>query len=174
MEFDTAWIAASGLTGEIDELGAAQAAGRALLVYIGVLTLIRLGKKRFLGRGTAFDVIIAVVIGSIAGRAIVGGAPVGPALAAVGTLIVLHWIFSLAAMHWSWFGFLVKGRSRVLVRDGVVDDAALRAEHLSRHDLEEDLRGSGLESLDDVVSARIERDGKFSVIAKESARRSRG
>ena len=161
------WAELLGLGEPAQQMSALQAAARAALIYIAVLALIRLGKKRFLGRGTAFDVIIAVVIGSVAGRAIVGGAPIGASLAAVATLIALHWLFSLAAMHSRWFGFLVKGRNRVLVRDGVIDHRAMTAEHLSLHDLQEDMREKGLEDLDRVATARIERDGKFSLIVRD-------
>jgi len=170
MDFGRLWTSALGLGEKAEQMTALQAGLRAALIYIAVLALIRLGKKRFLGRGTAFDVIIAVVIGSIAGRAIVGGAPVGPSLVAVAVLIALHWIFSLFAMHSRGFGFLVKGRDRVLVRDGVIDHRAMRDEHLSVHDLEEDMREKGLKDLGQIADARIERDGKFSVIERDGRR----
>jgi uncharacterized membrane protein YcaP (DUF421 family) len=166
MSLDEIWTAAFGVSGGGAQVDAWQAAARAGLLYVATLTLIRLGKKRFLGRGTPFDVVIAIVIGSIAARAIIGGSPILPSLAAIATLIALHWLFSLGAMRSRAIGLLVKGRNRVLVCDGVIDEAALRDEHLTMHDLEEDLRERGYDSLDRIAMVRIERNGKLSFVEK--------
>lgn len=161
------WASALGLS-EPESLGAiGRAAARAAIIYIATLAIIRLGKKRFLGRGSPFDVIVAFVVGSVAGRAILGEAPLLPALAAVAVLMALHWFFSWASMRWHWAGLIVKGHDRILVRDGAVDADAMRIEHLSNRDLEEGLREAGLTNLANVESARLERDGRMSVILKK-------
>lgn len=167
MEWHQGLAVLLGLGSGAGTIDAGQAAARAALIYVAVLGLIRLGKKRFLGRGTPFDVVIAVMIGSIAARAIVGGSPILPSLAAMAMLIALHWLFSWGAMRSRAIGFLVKGRNRVLVRDGVIDWDAMAREHLSVHDLEEDLRERGLDSLDRIAMVRIERNGRLSFIEKE-------
>lgn len=167
MDWNQGWAALLGLGGGAGNIDMGQAAARAALVYVAALALIRLGKKRFLGRGTPFDVVIAVVIGSIAARAIVGGSPILPSLAAMAMLIALHWLFSWGAMRSRTIGFLVKGRNRVLVRDGVIDWDAMCREHLSVHDLEEDLREHGFGSLDGIETVRIERNGRLSFVEKQ-------
>jgi uncharacterized membrane protein YcaP (DUF421 family) len=88
---------------------------RGVLVYLAMVMLVRIGKKRFLGAATAFDVILGFMIGSIASRAITGNAPFAPALAATGALIFLHWLFSALAMRWHPFGTLIKGHTDVLI-----------------------------------------------------------
>jgi hypothetical protein len=55
---------------------------RAVVVYVVTVIIVRLGKKRFMGKGTAFDVILGIMLGSIVSRAITGNAPFFPALAA--------------------------------------------------------------------------------------------
>ena len=166
MRLDDLWTAAFGVSGGAAHIDPWQAGARAALLYVATLALIRLGKKRFLGRGTPFDVVIAIVIGSIAARAIIGGSPILPSLAAIATLIALHWLFSLGAMRSRAIGQLVKGRNRVLVCNGVLDEAAMRDEHLTMHDLEEDLRERGYDSLDRIAMVRIERNGKLSFVEK--------
>jgi len=166
MSLHQIWTATFGTSSEAAQIDVWQAAARAGLLYVATLTLIRLGKKRFLGRGTPFDVVIAIVIGSLAARAIIGGSAILPSLVAIATLIAMHWLFSLGAMRSRAIGRLVKGRNRVLVCDGVIDEAALRAEHLTMHDLEEDLRERGYESLDQIAMVRIERNGKLSFVEK--------
>ena len=79
-----------GLGLEGKELGALQMGSRAILVYAVTLIIVRLGKKRFMGRASAFDVIIGVVLGSVVSRAITGTSPLVPALAAAAVLVIMH------------------------------------------------------------------------------------
>ena len=137
---------------------------RAAVVYLMTLLVVRMAKKRFMGRATAFDVILGIMLGSVVSRAITGNAPLVPALAAAAVLVGLHWAFSGVALHWPDFGHAIKGRSATLIRDGQVDEPALRRAHMTEHDLWEDLRGKSVSSLDQVAEARLERSGQLSVI----------
>ncbi len=156
--------------GAIDgsQITSAQMATRAVVVYIAVIVIVRYGKKRFLGKGSAFDIILGVTLGAVAGRAISGGAPVVPSLAACVVLVALHWIFSLAAVESHALGSLIKGNARVIVRDGKIDEQALRDSHLSIRDLEEELRHHNVASLDKVAEARLERSGRISILTKDA------
>lgn len=168
MELHEIWKAALGLGQEASDLGPLQVVARVAVVYAVTLLIVRLGKKRFMGRGTAFDVIVGIIVGSVASRAITGNAPLGPALAGVAALLALHWMFSAIALRWHGFGTAVKGHSRVVIRDGVLDEVELRAAHLTHRDLDEDLRAKGYVKVDEVAEARIERDGSLSVRRKPS------
>jgi uncharacterized membrane protein YcaP (DUF421 family) len=154
--------------GAIDgsHITSAQMATRAVVVYVAVIVIVRLGKKRFLGKGSAFDIILGVMLGAVAGRAISGGAPVVPSLAACAALVALHWLFSLAALKSHTLGSIIKGHSRVIVRDGNIDEQAMRHSHLSIHDLEEELRQHNVASLAKVAEARLERSGHISILTK--------
>jgi uncharacterized membrane protein YcaP (DUF421 family) len=127
---------------------------------------VRLTKKRFMSRASAFDVILGIMLGSIVSRAITGNAPFGPALAASAALIAMHWLFSFVAYYWHGFGIAVKGQPRVLIRDGAPDRNAMRRAHITEHDLHEDLRTEGLDSPVKVREARLERSGKLSVVKR--------
>src|SRR5829696_4433213 len=137
--------AALGLGLDAKEIGVAQMALRAAVAYAVTLVFVRLAKKRFMSHATAFDVILGIMLGSIVSRAITGNAPFTPALAAGAALIAMHWLFSLVAYHWHGFGIAVKGRPRVLIRDGEPDRDAMRRAHVTEHDLHEDLRQEGLD-----------------------------
>jgi len=158
--------AALGVGQEAKEMTVAQMALRAAVVYVVTVAVVRLAKKRFMGRATAFDVILGIMLGSIVSRAITGNAPFFPALAASAVLIAMHWLFSLVAYHWHGFGVAVKGQPRTLVRDGRPDRDQMRRAHVTEHDLHEDLRGEGLEGTDKVKEARLERSGKVSVVKR--------
>lgn len=152
-----------GIGREAQALSAGQMAGRAVVLYVATLAIVRLGKKRFLSRASAFDVIVGIVIGSIASRAITGNAPILPSLAATAAVVGLHWLVSAVAVRWYGFGRLIKGRDEVLIRQGVVDERALRAAHMTRRDLGEALREQGVTDATGVQQANLERDGKVSV-----------
>src|SRR5918993_3047715 len=111
-----------GLWLDEKEINVWQMALRAIVVYGVTLLIVRLGKKRFMGRATAFDVILGIMLGSIASRAITGNAPLVPSLAATATLIALHSVLTAVACRWHGFGEIVKGRPRVIVQDGRKDE----------------------------------------------------
>ena len=138
------------------------------MVYVLTVLVVRLGKKRFMGQSTAFDVILGIMLGSIVSRAITGNAPFLPALAAAAVLMAMHWLFSGLAFRSHRFGEAIKGELRVLVRDGTIDREAMRGAHVSERDLWEDLRGEGVSRLEQVAEARLERSGKLSVIEARS------
>ena len=155
---------ALGIGLESKDINVAQMALRAAVIYVTTVLMVRLGKKRFMGRSTAFDVILGIMLGSIVSRAITGNAPFLPALAASAVLLGMHSLFSWIAMDWHWFGGLVKGHSEVLVRDGEIDGREMRKAHMSEKDLWEDLRGKSISQIGEVAEGRLERSGNLSVI----------
>jgi uncharacterized membrane protein YcaP (DUF421 family) len=151
-----------GLLG--DELTALQMGLRAVVVYAATVVIVRFGKKRFMGRATAVDVILGIMLGATASRAITGNAPFLPALAGAVVLVLMHWLLSAIAQRFPGFGWMVKGRSVVLVRNGEIDWEMMRRTHMSEHDLWQGLRNQGVSDLKRVAEARLERNGELSVI----------
>lgn len=148
------------------ELTATQVALRAILVYGFTLGCVRLGHKRLLNRGTAFDVVLAIMLGAIASRAINGTADMLPTLSGVAMLVLLHWIVA-ALTFWSpAAGRVFKGVPRVVVRDGELLRPQMRRSHVTLHDIEEALRRHGLRRVEDAAEVVLERDGELSVIPR--------
>jgi uncharacterized membrane protein YcaP (DUF421 family) len=143
---------------------------RALLVYVAGIILVKLGEKRFMGKDTAFDMILGIMLGSILSRAITASEMSMFMLLAAGAFLVgLHWLFAAASFYSEWFGALVKGEPRILIRDGEIDWANMRRSHISRGDLELALRTAGqVTKPEQVELAKFERSGEISVIPQES------
>ncbi|MGH6788335.1 MAG: DUF421 domain-containing protein [Pseudolabrys sp.] len=150
-----------------EDLGTLQMCARALIVYLVLIGYVRFGKKRFLGRATALDAVLIIVIGSLASRAVSGTAPFFGSLAATFVFIALHWIISYFTESSTALSFFVKGHDTVLIRNGKVDRKALKKSHMSSDDLAEDLRQQGVEDPGEVKEARLERSGKVSVIKRK-------
>jgi uncharacterized membrane protein YcaP (DUF421 family) len=153
-----------GSSGSSIHINAPQMALRAIVVYCATVLIVRLGKKRFMSRATAFDVILGIMLGSMVSRAIAGTAPFLPTLAASATLLAVHWLFSAGAVRSHRLGDVIKGTSRILVKGGRVDTAALHAAHMTDRDLWEELRSKSIADLNEVAEARLERSGRLSVI----------
>ena len=58
---------ALGVDVETKQLAVGQMALRALVIFVVGLVMVRLGDKRFLGRSTAFDALLAIILGSVPG-----------------------------------------------------------------------------------------------------------
>lgn len=155
-----------GLSSNINGLAWWQIGLRAAVMYVALIACVRVGKKRFLGRASAFDVILVIVIGSIAARAIAGSTGMVGAVAAVLALVLMHWAFSYISRSSPWFGDLIKGTATPLIKNGRLDRQALWREHMSDDDLDEDLREFGVRKPSQVAEARLERDGKLSVVKR--------
>ncbi len=153
----------------VDDLSASQMALRAVLTFVVTLAVIRLGDKRLFGKGTAFDIITAIMIGSIMSRAITGSSPLLPTWVAGLVLVGMHWLVAALSYHLDWFGPLVKGQPVLLVKDGQVLNDGMQEVSVSRNDLEQAIRMQGQEADPSrVARAYLERDGSISVIPKQS------
>ena len=154
-----------GLERDVADVTAAQMALRTAIVYAFALAIVRLGSKRFLSQASAFDVIVAIMLGSITSRAINGSAPFLPTLASAAVLVGIHWLLAALAFRLDWLGPIVKGRPVRLITDGAVDRDAMRRTGVSEHDLEQALRAqAGVTDPARVRLATLERDGTISVL----------
>ncbi len=153
-----------GLGKEARDIEVGEMIVRAAIVYAVTLLIVRLGKKRFMGSGTAFDMIVGIMLGSMASRALTGNAPMVATMAGAAMLIFMHWLFSAIALRWHGFGNLVKGHPQTLVRNGEIDERTMRKTHMTRRDLDEDLRRQGIKDPSQAAEARLERNGDVSVI----------
>src|SRR5205809_3236393 len=144
---------------------------RGIIVFIATLIMVRLGSKRSLAEKTAFDAVFIVIIGSMLARAINGTEAFFPTLGTGFVLVVLHRIFGIAAYYSHVFGILVKGKPMVLVQYGRLQRKTMLWEHISRHDLEEDMRlDAKTEDLSKIQVARLERSGDISFIKANSVK----
>ena len=147
------------------ELGIWQMVLRAIVVYLVGITLVRLAETRHIGRFTAFDMIMGILLGSILSQAITQASPFFATLAAGLTLVLLHFLFAVLSFHSQRFGNLVNGRARTLVEDGQIQWDAMRESHINEQDLMSALRENGnVNDVRRVKLARLERSGNISVI----------
>ncbi len=154
-----------GLGIEPKDLTFLQISLRGIIVFVATLLMVRLGHKRSLARKTAFDAVLLVILASVLSRAINGSAAFFGTLGGGLVLVLLHRLLALIAYHSHWFGIIIKGRPERIVEDGDLIIGAMKRNHISQHDLEEDLRLSAqVERINNIKVARVERSGDISFI----------
>jgi len=141
---------------------------RAALLFLAGVVYLRIAGRRTFSQATPLDIVVAIIVGSNLSRAMTGKAPFLPALAATFVLVVLHRLFAMLTLRWSWLASLMKSRPEVLIRDGQVDDRALARHGLSREDLFEGLRLEQVETPQDVRLATLEGGGRISVVPRDA------
>jgi uncharacterized membrane protein YcaP (DUF421 family) len=157
-----------GLGVEPKDLTFIQISLRGIIVFLATLAMIRLGHKRSLARKTAFDAVLIVILASVLSRAINGSAAFFATLGGSVVIVLIHRLFAFIAYHSHAFGILLKGRPEVIVENGELILRTMRRNHISKHDLEEDLRlDAELEDASKVKVGRVERSGDISFIKKQ-------
>ena len=158
-----------GLGLEPKDLTFLQISIRGVIVFLATLIMVRFGHKRSLARKTGFDAVLMVILASVLSRAINGNAAFFATLGGGVVLVLVHRLFALIAFHSHTFGVLIKGRPELIIDDGDLVLQTMRRNHISRHDIEEDMRlNAKTEDLKDIRKGYVERSGDISFIEKES------
>jgi uncharacterized membrane protein YcaP (DUF421 family) len=152
---------------DFQELGIT--AARAVVVYLFMLVVIRLLGKREVGNFSAFDLLVALMLGEIVDEVIYGDVN----MAQGGTAIL---VIALAQYVTGWLScldhgmeYLLEGKPTVLVRNGELDRKGMRHERMSPHDVMAQLRMQGVDDMREVKLAVVEVNGQVSVLKQDWA-----
>jgi uncharacterized membrane protein YcaP (DUF421 family) len=155
-----------GLDQQGHELTTLQMSLRAVVVFAAALLMLRFAHKRFFAGKNAVDLLLSLVLASTLSRAINGSAAFAPTLIVGFVLVLLHNGVTRLAYHHHRFGAWVKGQPEQLVTDGKPNVAAMKKHNVTEHDLIEDLRSEGVDRVEKVARATLERSGNISVVRK--------
>ena len=159
------------LFGEGKDLTALQTAMRAIVVFFATLVLIRISGRRSFGQRSPFDYVVAILLGAMLSRVIIGASPVVPTLAASLAIVLIHRALAWCCVRSPRLESLVVGVEREVYRDGQFNSRQMSAALITRTDVFEAARHE-LHALDlrDVHAAILERNGQMSLIRKEARR----
>jgi uncharacterized membrane protein YcaP (DUF421 family) len=138
---------------------------RTVVVYMVILTGLRLAGKREIGQMTVFDLVVLLLIANAVQNAMVGPdtSLLGGILAA-GVLLVLNAIVAWLRLRWTPLRRIIEGTPTLLILHGEVIADHLRREGLDQETLETAIREHGVAELSDVEMAVLEIDGSISVV----------
>lgn len=153
------------LFGSGRELGALQMGARTFVLFFFMMLLLRVAGMRAFGRKSSFDTVVAITLGAVLSRVIVGASPAIPTLTAATVLAVLHRGVAIAAATYPRLERMLKGASHWVYRGGIFDLPRMHRAGISRADIEEAVRKRGhADSLRDVREVRLESNGELTVV----------
>src|SRR5688572_2408117 len=141
---------------------------RAAAVYIFLLVIFRIAGERTLASLTTFDFVLLLIIAEATQQGLIGDDfSLVKAILLIATLIGLDIGISLLKDRWALLHKIVEGVPLVIVEDGrMLEDRMRRA----RIDLDDVLQAArerqGLERVDQIKFAVLERTGEISIIPK--------
>jgi uncharacterized membrane protein YcaP (DUF421 family) len=140
---------------------------RTAVIYVVLITGLRLAGKREVGQLSIFDLIVLLVIADAVQNAMVGeNATLAGGIVAAITLLTLDKLLNVVTGRVPRVRKLLEGEPQELIRDGVVLEDALRKEGIDDDDLAAGLRRQGVLDPSEVRLAVLETDGSISVVAK--------
>lgn len=150
----------------VDAPGALAVMASAAGVYLAFLVLVRLFGQRVLSPLSTFDVVVAVMLGAVAGRAVLGDTPtlVAGALG-LGTLFALEAAFGRLRSGVRG-NALTNNRAMLLMAGERVLERNLRRAHVVEAELFGALRRAGVRNLEEVACVVFEASGTISVLRR--------
>ena len=139
---------------------------RALAVYLFLLVVMRAAGRRTLAEATTFDFVLLLIISEATQNAMIGDDfSLTNAFLVILTLITLDIGFSLAKRRWPRVDKWVDGVPTVLIENGQPIGNRMFLARVSLDDvLEAARRLHGLERMDQVKYAVLERSGGISIV----------
>lgn len=142
---------------------------RAIVLFGGVLLLLRIVGRRELATMEPIDFILLVVLGDAIQQGLTqDDYSVTGALIVIFTIGVLQVSLAYAAFRSSRVRTVMEGEPLVLIENGNVLERNLRRARIAKEELAEEARLSQVASLGDVAWAVLETSGKVSIIPKSS------
>lgn len=140
---------------------------RSALVFVAVMLLIRLGGKRGLAEMSAFDVVVVLLLAEVIGSAAVGPDNSVTAGVVAAVMIVLVNRGFVRLVHRSAAASRVlQGRATTVIKDGEVDEKALRRMEITRKELDHTVRAQNGDDISEVASGELTPSGKMVVTLK--------
>ncbi len=144
---------------------------RTVVFYIVVTFAIRIMGKRQVGDMQPNELVVTLLISEIAAIPLQDtDQPILSGMVAIFSLVFLEIIASVVAMKSFFMRKLMSGRSVVIIKNGVIDQHAMRAVRMTVLDLVELLRQQNIFDISDVAFAVLEISGALSVMPKSSQR----
>jgi len=135
---------------------------RPVIVYIVLVLLLRIFGKRELAQLNPFDLVVLLSLSNTVQNAIIGedNSVTGGVIGAIG-LLAINWVVVRMLFRSPRLTRLLEGRATLLIRNGQVDEKALKRESMTREELVEVIHRQGFEHIHQVRKCELEPNGTF-------------
>ena len=142
---------------------------RASVIYLVLLFVVRLLGKRSVGKSSAFDLVVALMLGEVVDEPIFGDVSMAKGLIAIGIIALWHFANEWASYRSDKIDKLTGGEPTVLMEHGKFKKQALARERLNESEVLSQMRLQGIDDTAEVKRATLEPGGEISFIKEESA-----
>ena len=144
---------------------------RPIIVYLCLVAFVRLFGKRELAQLNPFDLVVLLCLSNTVQNAIIGDDnTVSGGIIGVFALLTINFVVSRILFNYPSLTRMVEGTETVLIRDGKIDQEALRREALTELELKTVLHKQGLNDFSQVARCVLEPSGNFYVEQKDPLR----
>lgn len=137
---------------------------RPVIVYVVLILLLRLFGKRELAQLNPYDLVVLLMLSNTVQNAIIGddnsvsGGVIGAIALLTANFLVNRLLYTMPG-----FDKALQGAETVLIRDGVMDETAMRKEMLTQEELVQVIHRQNITGLKDVKLCVLEPNGTFYV-----------
>lgn len=144
---------------------------RTIILYICVVTAMRVMGKRQLGELQPSEFVIALMISELASIPISEkDIPLYHGIIPIAALVLLELVFSVLVIKSELMRKIITGSPVQIIKDGKLIMKDLKRLRICIDDVLEQLRLAGYSTLSEIDSAIIETNGQLSIVPKESSR----
>ncbi|QRK08453.1 DUF421 domain-containing protein [Archangium violaceum] len=142
---------------------------RALVIYLIMMVLIRMTGKRTLAQISTFDFVLVLIIGQATQLGLIGqDYSLVNVLVLVSTLVGVHLALSRLESRFPTAARVLDGVPLLIVENGHLIEERVNRAGVSKEDILDQARSSqGLERMEQIRYAILERDGSISIIPKK-------
>jgi uncharacterized membrane protein YcaP (DUF421 family) len=143
---------------------------RGLTIYVFLLVLFRVSGKRSLAQITTFDFVLLLIIAETTQQALLGDDfSITNSFLLITVLFGFDIALSLLKQRWQWLDKLLEDVPLVLVKDGQPLSERMAKERVDKEEILEAARElQGLERMEDIKYAVLERNGRITIVPKSS------
>lgn len=139
----------------------------AAMVYVLIVLVTKVSGKRSTSQLNNFDWIVTVMIGSLgASTILLENIPFIEGASSIVVLYVLQYLVTKYASISPQFSSVILSEPRIVFFQGQYLPEAMRAERLTRQELECAMRAEGVKSLSDIEAIVFESDAKLNIITR--------
>ena len=141
---------------------------KAALAYLVVTIVLRIIGRRTASQQAPMDMVVLFLFGGLSVSAVLGeDHSFFGAMSALFTVGMMHVAVSWLKIRFVWLERLLDGTPIVVLHDGRWTEQAMRRLRLQQADIRTAARQRGLDDMEQVKVAIVERDGTISIIEKD-------
>lgn len=144
---------------------------RGIIITLYAIIIFRINLSRLYGNHSSLDFIIYIILGAILGEAIVNNIPLLPSIIVSTLIILMYRALAYLTYKSQTLGKYIKGEKIIIIKDGNYIENNLRCTRITTNDVLQALRLQyGIDTIDSINTAILERGGQISFQMKQNAR----